>query len=395
MKNKLLLLLFSFVLVLFSCNSSESNSSKTISVSIENQDSINKILIKIAAKQKTHQLDSVFKFRLKTTHLNACVLVAQEGQVLYENAMGFSDVKNKETLKINSEFQLASTSKTFTAAAILILRDEGKLNLSDSVQQFFPDFPYHNITVKMLLTHRSGLFNYVYNCEPYCEKPDLYNNQIFDNKAMLDIIVHHKQGVYCAPNKKFEYCNTNYALLALIVEKVSGMPFSEFMQQNIFKPLGMKNTWIYNKNEESIHKNKTIGHNALGRKEVDEFADDVVGDKGVYSTVEDLFKWDQALYSEKILKKETLEEAFTGYSNEHKGKRNYGFGWRITDDGKNPKIIYHNGWWHGYNSLFFRRPSDRTTIIILSNKYNASIYHIDDVLSVLSKNANATIDGEE
>ena len=102
-----------------------------------------------------------------------------------------------------------------------------------------------------------------------------------------------------------------------------------------------------------------------------------------------MFKWDQALYSEKLLKKETIEQCFTGYSNEHKGKRNYGYGWRMVDDGKNNKIVYHNGWWHGYNSEFFRRLSDQTTIIILSNKDNRMAYSIKDVLPILNSGTAA------
>jgi CubicO group peptidase (beta-lactamase class C family) len=149
----------------------------------------------------------------------------------------------------------------------------------------------------------------------------------------------------------------------------------------------MNNTWVHVPQDTASHTNITIGHNASGRMEKNTFADDVVGDKGVYSTVEDLFKWDQSLYTYKILKKETLDEAFKGYSNEHKGKRNYGFGWRLIETGKGNKIVYHNGWWHGYNSLFFRRPEDQTTIIILSNKDNRSTFQIQDILPIVNSNA--------
>jgi CubicO group peptidase (beta-lactamase class C family) len=153
--------------------------------------------------------------------------------------------------------------------------------------------------------------------------------------------------------------------------------------QNIFKPLQMNDTWVHSPKNDSICKDKTVGHDISGRLEKEVYADDVLGDKGIYSTVEDLFKWNEALYSEKILKKQTIEEAFTGYSNEHKGERNYGYGWRLIDNGKGNKIVYHNGWWHGYSSLFFRRLNDQTTVILLSNKYNSNTYHIEDVLAIL------------
>lgn len=360
------------------------------------KDSINKILLKIHAKEKAFSIDTLFKNKVKNAGFNGCVLVAQAGQIIYEKAFGFANFQKKDSLHLSSAFQLASASKTLTSAAILLLKDQGKLKLTDDVQKYLPDFPYSGVTIQLLLTHRSGLSNYVYFCEPFCQKPNTYNGGIFNNAAMFQIIRNSKPAVYAQPDKKFEYCNTNYALLALIVEKVSGTAFPAFMEQNIFKPLGMDHTWVHDPKTDASHANKTIGYNASGRIEGDTYADDVIGDKGVYSTVEDLFKWDQALYSEKLLKKETINEAFKGYSNEHKGKRNYGYGWRMIDDGKNPKIIYHNGWWHGYNSLFLRRPGDKTTIIVLSNKYNRSTYQVQGVLSILSgSEGESEMEGEE
>lgn len=383
--------------LLFYCSCGDNNAAPhgSFTPPVPPNDSINTILKEIHATEKAKQIEVLFKNKVKTAGFNGCVLVAQRGQIIYKNSFGFSDIKTKEPLKINSAFQLASASKTLTAAAILLLKDQGKLKLTDTIQKFFPDFPYKNITIQLLLSHRSGLFNYIYCCEPLCDRPNLYRGQSFDNKAMMEIITSNKYELYAYPNKKFEYSNTNYALLALIIEKISGLRFADFMEQNIFKPLGMNDTWIHDPKTDALHKNITIGHMASGKKEVECFADDVVGDKGVYSTVEDMFKWDQALYSEKLLKKETLEEAFTGYSNEHKGKRNYGYGWRLIDNGKNDKIVYHNGWWHGFNTLFFRRVSDHTTVIILSNKSTRNIYHIEDVLAILNSNAIVSMEGEE
>lgn len=388
-------IIFSAFILLFACGASETDPGKT-SLPPANQDSINTLLVKIHAKEKAYRIDTLFRNKVKTAGFNGCVLVAQYGQVIYKKAFGYSDFKTKDSLKLNSAFQLASASKTLTAAAILLLKDRGELSLSDSVQKYLPGFPYHGITIQMLLTHRSGLGNYVYFCEPYCDKPNAYKGSCFNNRSVLEIMETYKPELYARPGKKFEYCNTNYALLAMIVEKISGKSFPEFMQINIFKPLGMNDTWIHDPKADTAHPIKTTGYNGSGRKEEDTYADDVYGDKGVYSTVEDLFKWDRALYSEELLKKETIEAAFKGYSNEHKGKRNYGYGWRMIDDGKNPKIIYHNGWWHGYSSLFLRRPSDGTTIIVLSNKFSKTVYHVQGVLEILSEQKNGMdMDGEE
>jgi len=391
-KRYLLVKLLSIVLVLFlvSCinrtDASKQLFSASTGITNVNIDSINKILTSIHAADKAKQLEVLFNNKVKKLGFNGCVLIAQRGQIIFKKVAGFSNIKTNDPLKLNSAFQLSSTSKTLTAAAILLLKDQGKITLDDNVQKFFPQFPYSNITIKLLLTHRSGLNNYLYFAEPLCDAFNCYNGKKFDNNVLMQIIETLKPHVYAPPNRKFEYCNTNYAILASIVEKVSNSNFADFMDQQIFQPLGMKNTWVHNLKYDTLHTDLTIGHLASGQIEKEIFADDVIGDKGIYSTVEDLFKWDQALYTEKILRKGTIEEAFKGYSNEHKGARNYGFGWRLIDDGKKEdKVVYHNGWWHGYNSTFFRRPSDQTTIIILSNKSNMSSYHIDDILSIINK----------
>lgn len=372
-----------FFLFLFSCTENQPDSQKQ-KKSITNADSIKTFLKNNHISEKAKQLNILFENKVKKIGFNGCVLIAQHQQIIYKNVFGFSNLKTKDTLKINSAFQLASTSKPFTAAAILLLKDRGKLNLNDNIGDFFPNFPYSDITVQMLLTHRSGLSNYIYFGEPYCDANNCYNGKTFDNNSVIQIMKDTKPPRYAPPNKKFEYCNTNYALLASIIEKVSGLSYADFMEQNIFKPLEMNDTWVHSVKNDSNHKNKTIGHNASGIIEKETYADDVIGDKGIFSTVEDLYRWDQALYSEKILKKTTLAEAFAGYSNEHKGKRNYGYGWRLIDEGKGNKVVYHNGWWHGYSTLFFRRLSDQTTVILLSNKYNGNIYHIEDILSILN-----------
>jgi len=387
-------LFFAFLAnILFSC--SDSCSSPRVKEPTVNADSIALLRKKINATKKEKLLDSLFKSRVKIQGFNGSVLIAQEGLIIYQKAFGFANLKSHDTLTINHSFQLASVSKTLTAAAILLLKDQNKLSLDDDVTKYFPAFPYKGVSIKLLLSHRSGLPNYIYACEQYCEKPNTYNGKTFDNRAMLDLLIEKKPDAYALPDKKFEYCNTNYAILALIAEKVSGKPFAEFMQENIFEPLQMNNTWVGNSAYDSLHTNKTIGYKSNGKPEDDVFADEITGDKSIYSSPEDLYKFDCALYSDKLLKKETLEEAFKGYSHEHKGKRNYGLGWRLIDDGKNPKTIYHNGWWHGFNTAFYRIPEQKITIIILSNKYNKGVYNVSDILSILNEKTTADSSSEE
>jgi len=353
-----------------------------------NQDSVNEILHEINADAKIKKLEELYQKRIQYG-FNGCVLIAQRGQVLFKKAYGFSSFKTKDTLKVNTAFQLASASKPFTATAILMLMERGKLKLTDKVNQYIQGFPYSDVTIQMLLTHRSGLNNYIYFGEPFCSQDKCYKGQPYDNDAVIEIMNATKPAPYCPANTKFGYCNTNYVLLASIVEKISGLSFADFMKENIFIPLKMNNTWVHTPNSKTLHRNIALGHKISGQVEDNTYADEVIGDKGVYSTVEDMFKWDRSLYTEQLLKQETLDKAFTGYSNEHRGKRNYGLGWRIIDHGQGKKDVYHNGWWHGYNITFYRRMANETTIIILSNKNNKCAYLINDILSIMDGKAEA------
>ena len=329
-------------------------------------------------------LDSIFNERVKETGFNGCVLIAREGRVLYKKAMGYSDHENKKLLNANSAFQLASASKPFTATAILMLKDQGRLSLDDTIQKFIPDFPYKKVTIRSLLCHRSGLPNYMYFAEKYFSASD----KLVSNADIVNCMIKYKPARDNAPNKKFQYCNTNYCLLAYIVELISGKTFATYMKDNIFDPLGMKHSWILARKNDTVYYNRTKGYNSKDWEPAEvNILDGVNGDKNVYSSVYDMFIFDRALYSRKLLKKETLEEAYKGYSHEHPGTRNYGLGWRIIDHGKGWKLVYHNGWWHGYNTLFFRRPIDETLIVILCNHYNRSTYHIQDIQAVLDNNS--------
>ena len=210
------------------------------------------------------------------------------------------------------------------------------------------------------------------------------------------MIINEKPAVYTKPNKRFSYCNTNFALLAIVIEKVSGMSYANFMYENIFAPLKMENTWVNTPDNAEQYTNKTTAYSGNWRVEDPDFLDEIYGDKGIYSNVEDMYKWDQSFYNYTLLNKETLDEAFTGKSKEKKGINNYGYGFRITDQKLGAKTVYHNGWWHCYNTTFYRKLADKTTIIILSNKYNKSIYQVSDIVKILDNTSeNTTIELDE
>jgi CubicO group peptidase (beta-lactamase class C family) len=242
-----------------------------------------------------------------------------------------------------------------------------------------------------LLSHRSGLPYYAYVFEDSLYKTTRPKNA--DIIRWFEIV---KPDPYGYPDRSFAYNNSNYMLLALIIEKVSGKTYAQYIRENICAPLDMNDTYVYEGEDKPIPGPITKGHE--GRRVVPiDFFDEVVGDKGVYSTLNDLYRWHKALRSECLLKKETLRLAFTPTSFEHRGIRNYGLGFRmiLEKDEKTPKYIYHNGWWKGYNSLFWFCPKTQSIIIILTNVRNKSIYRIKPLLSILEEEQQESESTEE
>ena len=328
--------------------------------------------------KKIHALDCYFEDKVKLNGFNGSVLISYKGTPIFERYYGYKNYATQERLTPRSSFQIASTSKTFTAGAIMLLLQQNMLSLDDTLEKYFPGFPYKGITIRMLLNHRSGLPNYLNFSEEYWKN----KKQFMTNEDVLKMMYKFKPKALNSPDTHFRYNNTNYVLLALIVEKVSGVPFCDFMHQNIFIPLGMLDTWYYD--PLSTRPSATKGYKGSRWLE-DEivYTDGVMGDKGIYSTVQDLYKWDQALYSGKFIRSEILGLAFTPQSFEKAGNKNYGLGWRMNDQPDGTRLIYHNGWWHSYNSVFNRKISDKTTVIILSNHYSQSVYKIQAVWDIL------------
>jgi CubicO group peptidase (beta-lactamase class C family) len=304
---------------------------------------------------------------LKWGRFNGSILIAKKGTVVYEKYVGYKDLKTKEPITSSTPLQIASTSKPFTGMAILKLVQEGKLSLGTTLQELFPGFPYEGITVKMLLNHRSGLPNYLY----YLDKGGWDKKVFLTNRDVLQTLMTIKPPRSANPDRRFQYCNTNYVLLALIVEKISGQPFPTYLRDQIFKPLGMNDTFVYQP-QDTIR--PTMSYNVGGGIWQMDYTDGPYGDKNVYSTPRDLLKWDQAMYTDMVVNAQLKDSAFTPYSNERPSVHNYGLGWRLLTPKKGKKVIYHNGHWHGFNSAFARLTEDDATIIILGNKYNSGIY---------------------
>lgn len=307
--------------------------------------------------------------RTLRNQFNGSILIAKNGVVVYEKYAGYKDFRAKDSLTAETPLQIASTSKTLTSAAVLMLVQQGKLSLDAPVYQFFPGFPYPDVTVKMLLSHRSGLPEYLY----FFEKNGWDRNKFATNDDVINALITWQPGRASNVDRRFDYCNTNFVLLASIVEKVSGVPFPEFMKKNIFEPLQMNNTYVFTINDTG---RSTQSYDWRNSKWQMDFSDGTYGDKNVYSTPRDLLKWDQALYSGKIISKELQDLAYTPLSNERRTLHNYGLGWRLLVYPNGKKVVYHNGRWHGFNSAFGRLTDEKVTIIMLTNKFNRNVYTI-------------------
>jgi CubicO group peptidase (beta-lactamase class C family) len=334
------------------------------------------ILRDINATEKTKKIEEL----LQKKYFNGCILVAQEGQILYKNAFGFANFRQKKQLDINTNFQLASVSKQFTAVAVMMMKEQGKLDYDDNVNKFYPEFPYKNITIRMLLTHRSGLSEYMWFCDHITDRRTPINNQ-----DLIKLIIDKRPGINFNPDRRHDYSNTGYAILAAIVEKLTNTTFPEFMKKNVFAPLGMNNTFIFTFGSLDNKPNIATGHLSNWFPSGHDYLDGVTGDKGVYSCVDDLFKWDQGLYAGKIVSLTTLEEAYTPANKEFKGKRNYGFGWRTNIQDDDSKVVFHAGLWHGFCPYFARRPCDKSTIIVLSNKRGWDASVVSKIFKILDE----------
>ena len=330
------------------------------------------------------RLDAYYRTQVRAG-FNGSVLIGYKGRVMYERYFGYSNRERKMPLGPNSSDQLASISKTFTGGAILYLYEHKYIDLEALVQKYLPQFPYPNITIKMLLNHRSGL-------PDYTKWVPTYNNDMktpVSNDGMLSMMVKYKPELEFRPGSRFKYCNTNFAVLAKVIESLTGMAYADFMGKYIFQPLGMAHTFIYDP-AKGLPPEATISYKYNWARDPDMFADGVHGDKGIYSTVEDMYRWDQSFYNNILLSNETIELAYGPCSFEKRGIKNYGLGWRMLCFPNGNKIIYHNGWWHGNNTSFYRFIKDNLTIIVLGNKFTNSIYHQAPAIFGILKGAPVT-----
>jgi CubicO group peptidase (beta-lactamase class C family) len=298
---------------------------------------------------------------------NGSIIVAVKGTIIYRNGFGESNLDTHEKFTPTTITCLASVSKQFTAMTIMMLAEQNKIKYDDPISKYFPELSkYANgITVRHLLTHTSGIPDVG---DLGIDHPGLTNNEVIKTLTKQDSLAFK-------PGTKYQYSNTGYVLLAVIVERITGKSFKDYLTEKILTPLKMSNTFLYD-GTQNKSKRVAIGYNQFGKK--DDYNSFETGDGGIYSTVDDLLKWDEALYSEKLVKQSTLDTAFTP-AKVVEGKTTYGFGWNITETDKG-KIVWHTGITGGFRAFIERRLKDRITVVMLTNKGNSKRREINDAI---------------
>ncbi|MDB5209653.1 MAG: serine hydrolase [Sediminibacterium sp.] len=339
-----------------------------------------------AQKIDYQTIDSVLQSHAVNDQFSAVVLIAEKGKIKYEKAFGYRDLTSKTLLQTTDIFELASVSKQFTAMVIMILKEKKLLQYDDLIEKYL-DIPYKGITIRHLLTHTSGLPNYMNVMSQYWDK-----TKVAGNAEILSYLNQYKPPKLAEPGEKYEYSNTGYVMLASIAEKITGKDFASLCMENIFQPLQMTHTAIRNKEEKDKVENFATGYIYNTSTSRYERADAFPSSNYVYwlgnrrgpgnisSTAEDLLLWDKALYTSQLVAKSTLEEAFQPMHLLNGKMANYGFGWLLIPNSRVGKIVWHNGDNPGFQTAIVRYIDQKNTLIILCN--SASDKSLDTIKEI-------------
>ena len=376
-------ILFFLTLILFtSCGeehiSATNEEKEVLNFSEEVQENIDTNL----SDKRNRFIENYFQQRHKIKLFNGNILFAEKGQIIAHKSYGMAHFRNKEELTEEHSFQLASVSKTITAIATLQLVEEGILNLNDSIQQFFPNFPYKGMDIHQLLSHRTGMSQYTH----FCDRPDSIwpdKTKTISNNDVIDIMEQIVPLQNYPPNKRYYYCNTNYLILASIIEKVTDQKFGDYVKANIFIPSGMTNSCIYDRtNKDELIKPAQGYENRVPWEDV--YLNGCVGDKNVYSTTGDLLKFDRALNLNLLINDSLKQMAFSPKNKTFKSNQNYGYGFRLKEHKEYGKIVYHTGWWKGFRSYYIKVIEKDQTIIVLNNVKRGRFLNINELISLLN-----------
>jgi len=336
------------------------------------------------------KIDKWLEYLLLKKKFNGAILIAIDGKTDLMKTYGFSDLERTKQLTSKSSFRLASVSKQFTAMTIMILKEQGKLSFDDPVQNYLNNFPYPDVTIRHLLTHTSGLpdyeklvlqldnklsTKYFYRTGQskenitYEGEPSLYkeHHYILSMEDVLELVIENREKRKFMAGEKFKYSNTGYVLLAYIVEKISGQTFESFMDQQIFIPLSMKNSSVWNLNTAAGKLEDRV--QGTNNNKLNDFTwmDGIAGDGAVFICIEDFMKWDRSLANYTIVSDTTFQEAVTPFITSAGDTSYYGFGWSLSENGSD---MDHAGEWVGALTYIYRNPENGLLFVLLDSSTN-------------------------
>lgn len=319
-----------------------------------------------------------FEEYFNDNQFNGVICVAVDDEITYKKAWGIAN-PDEEPLKTSAIFNLASVSKQFTALCIMMLCEDGALNYDAPICNYLPEFEndtYQDITIRQLLQHTSGLPDYEEVIEEYWE-----GEGIVTNDDIITLFAENEPALLFEPGKKHEYCNTGYAFLASIVERVSGSTFEEFLQERIFEPLEMSNSFGYRISEGKPPRKKVIGFEIVDDEYVANdscYVDGIIGDGNIFSNIHDLVKYNAALFTDDLISQDSLEEAYTPTELNNGKTHYYGFGWDLFESGD---FVSHTGCWMGFRTYYLRDLASKTVFIALDNSTNEELYaQVDEIV---------------
>lgn len=331
----------------------KSNSIKDLEISKEDSKSI-----------KIEKVDEWLQQMHDEHKFNGGVLLIKKGEVLFKKTYGYTDYKRSKELTPSSSFRLASVSKQFTATGIMLLKEQGKLDFDDSITKYLPKLKYKEATIRNLLNHTSGI------PDAYMDFPEQFAHEIGTELQISEVVTFLEKAdlpLEATPNDRFQYSNTGYVLLAAVIERVSNSSFEEFMGKELFQPLGMKNTRVWNLvSPDKTFDNKTGSFENFSGTITElppTIFDGLSGDGGIFSSLNDFIIWDQFWLENNLLSEGTMNEAFKKPILNNGSLSNYGFGWTVFDNGGR----FHNGSWLGARTFIARNNVSKNCIVVLDN----------------------------
>lgn len=315
-----------------------------------------------AALAQAPLLDSALTYLHDRALFNGVVLLAENGKVVYQKNFGITDIRNPQPLQASSAFNLASVSKQFVCAMICLLQENGRLGFDDKVQKHLPEFPYPDVSIRQLMNHTSGVPEYFDLVTRYSGSLDT-----IDNHDILRMLAEVQPPLDFVPGERWQYCNTGYVMLGLLIEKLSGKSIADYFTEKITRPLGLKNTYIFHQKMKTSPANRVYGFmREDGQNQLDDLmrVDGIVGDGNVYSSAEDLLKWSQALHGGRLLKSATMAEMMKPALLNNGNTSPYGFGLALNGCAQ---CAHHTGGWVGFLTLLWTDLEKKRTLVVLSN----------------------------